>query len=148
MVFNSRNHYFFIFTVRFRVWTVSHHVACWWREWRLSWFHFAWIMCIVQIIMGRSHTRRLVIIIKKFVQMCVHVKGLVTLVLQITQIRIRVAFVGQSWLSASSRWQKFPFFAVPPFHSSILKPDFNLKCQIQRRFIICIKVKFPFNLFH
>ena len=45
----------------------------------------------------------------------------------ITQIRMLIVLTGQSLFSGSSLGQKFPFFAVPPLHTAVLEPDFDLE---------------------
>ena len=45
----------------------------------------------------------------------------------VTQIRIWVIFSRKCRTTVTSGRQELPFFAVPPFHSSILEPDLHLR---------------------
>ena len=49
------------------------------------------------------------------------------LVERITQVRMLIVFTGQSLLSGSPLGQQLPLLAVPPLHTTVLEPDFDLE---------------------
>ena len=49
------------------------------------------------------------------------------LVERITQVRMLIVFTGQSLLSGAPLGQQLPLLAVPPLHTTVLEPDFDLE---------------------